>query len=69
MEEFRKRLERLTNTEGKNKIKPNISNDWLKELRRRLNSVSTDENSVERTKMETSYKGSHSKQARAMATI
>lgn len=48
VEEFRKKLERVNNTESKKKIKPNISNDWLKELRRRLNSVSTEENSVER---------------------
>ena len=48
VEEFRKKLERVNNTEGKKKIKPNITNDWLKELRKRLNSVSTEENSVER---------------------
>ena len=56
VEEFRKKLERVNNTEGKQKIKPNITTDWLKELRRRLNSVSTEENSVERSALESSQK-------------
>ena len=50
VEEFRKKLESLESTEFKKKIKPNISIDWLKELRKRLNSISTSENSVERIK-------------------
>lgn len=33
VEEFRKKLESLESTEVKKKMKPNISSDWLKELR------------------------------------
>jgi hypothetical protein len=33
IEEFRKKLESLESTEVKKKMKPNISIDWLKELR------------------------------------
>ena len=50
VEEFRRKLESLSkeSTGVKRKMKPNISNDWLKELRQRLKSISTGENSIER---------------------
>ena len=52
VEEFRQKLERVNNTDSKRKkMKPNISNDWLKELRKRLNSISTNENSIERLEL------------------
>ena len=69
IEEFRKKLEVMSreSTDVKKKMKPNISSVWLSELRQRLNSISTNENSIER-----SNKGSNSKITttdRAMATI
>jgi len=44
-------------------MKPNISSDWLKELRQRLKSTSTKENSIERNHPHSA------RVARAMATI
>lgn len=66
IEEFRKKLEVASkeSTEVKKKMKPNISSVWLSELRLRLNSISTNENSIER-----SNKSSKNATERAMATI
>jgi hypothetical protein len=50
VEEFRRKLESLSkeSTGVKRKMKPNISNDWLRELRQRLKGTSTTDNSIER---------------------
>lgn len=51
VEEFRRKMETLSkeSTGVKRKMKPNISNEWLRELRLRLKSSSTTtENSMER---------------------
>ena len=66
IEEFRRKLEVMSreSTDVKKKMKPNISNVWLSELRLRLNSISTNENSMER-----SNKSSKNGTERAMATI
>ena len=66
VEEFRRKLEVMSreSNEVKKKMKPNISNVWLSELRLRLNSISTNENSMER-----SNKSSKNTTERAMATI
>lgn len=53
VELFRLKLEKLykEGSKYKRKMKPNISMDWIKELRKRLQSLSTTENSVEREKV------------------
>jgi hypothetical protein len=69
VEEFRKKLESLESTEVKKKMKPNISNDWIKELRQRLNSISTTDNSIERNRGENSSRLKSIDKPRAMASI
>ena len=66
IEEFRRKLEVMSreSTDVKKKMKPNISSVWLSELRLRLNSISTNENSIER-----SHKSSKNNTERTMATI